>query len=59
MFLKQLHPLATVAPHKILSEQETSPVLVPRRPEYKETGFTNEESLSETRRLPGKFTYGF
>ena len=59
VFLKQLSPQATVAPHKIISEEGTTQVLVPRRPEYQETSFMNEGSLSNTRRLPGKFTYGF
>ena len=41
VFLKELHPLSTVAPRKTFGEQGTSPVLVPRRPEYQETSFTN------------------
>ena len=59
VFLKQLSPQATVAPHKIISEEGTTQVLVPRRPEYQETSFMNEGSLSNIRRLPGKITYGF
>ena len=55
VFWTQLSPLAAVAPHKMISEEGTSPVLVPRRPEYQETSFTNEGSLLETRRLHVNF----
>ena len=59
VFLKILRPVTPVVPGPNIIKRMPFTVIEPRRPEHLVTSFVNQEFISETRRFPGKFTYGF